>query len=62
MDVTFREDQMRTRKGDSPQNLIVLRNIALNILKNDLSKASLRQKRYRAALDDSFLLQLLSQI
>lgn len=62
MDVTFREDQMRTRKGDSAQNLIALRNIALNILKNDSSKGSLRQKRYRAALDDSFMLQLLSQI
>lgn len=62
MDVTFQEDQMRTRKGDSAQNLIALRNIALNILKKDPSKGSLRQKRYRAALDDSFLLQLLSQI
>jgi len=62
MDVTFQEDQMRTRKGDSAQNLIALRNIALNILKKDPSKGSLRQKRYRAALDDSFLLKLLSQI
>ena len=62
MDVTFQEDQMRTRKGDSPQNLIVLRNIALNILKQDSSKGSLRQKRYRAALDDTFLHKLLSQI
>ena len=62
MDVTFQEDQMRTRKGDSAQNLIALRNIALNILKKDPSKSSLRQKRYRAALDDDFLLKLLSQI
>ncbi len=62
MDLTFKEDQMRTRKGDSAQNLIALRNIALNILKKDLSKGSLRQKRYRAALDDAFLLKLLSQI
>ena len=62
MDVIFQEDQMRTRKGNSAQNLIVLRNIALNILKKDSSKASLRQKRYRAALDDAFLLKLLSQI
>ena len=53
---------MRTRKGNSAQNLIVLRNIALNILKKDSSKASLKQKRYRAALDEAFLLKLLSQI
>ncbi len=62
MDVTYKEDRMRTRKGDSAQNLIALRNISLNILKNDPSKGSLRQKRYRAALDDAFLLKLLSQI
>ena len=53
---------MRTRKDNSAQNLIALRNIALNILKKDRSKGSLRQKRYRAALDDAFLLKLLSQI
>jgi len=62
MDVTFNEDQMRTRQGNSPQNLIVLRNIALNILKQDTSKGSLRQKRYRAALDDTFLEKLLDKI
>ena len=61
MDVIFQEDQMRTRKGNSAENLIVLRNIALNILKKDTSRASLRQKRYRAALDDAFLLKLLSR-
>lgn len=60
MDVTFKEDQMRNRQGHSPQNLIVLRNIALNILKQDTSKGSLRQKRYRAGLDNSFLQQILS--
>jgi len=62
MDVTFNEDQMRTRQGNTPQNLIVLRYIALNILKQDNSKGSLRQKRYRAALDVSFLETLLSQV
>ncbi len=60
LDVTFREDESRIRKDNSPQNFAVLRHIALNILKRDASKGSLRQKRYRAALDDTFLLQLLS--
>ena len=62
MDVTFREDDMRIRKGNSAQNMIVLRNIALNIMKNDKSKGSLRQKRYKATLNDTFLLKLLSQV
>ena len=62
MDVIFQEDQMRARKGNSAENLIALRKISLNILKQDKSKGSLRQKRYRAALDDNFRLKLLSQI
>lgn len=62
LDVTFREDEARIRKENSPQNFAVLRHIALNILKQDGSKGSLKQKRYRAALDDEFLLQLLTQI
>lgn len=62
MDVTFREDDMRIRKDNSSQNMVVLRHIALNILKKDKSKGSLRQKRYKATLDDTFLLNLLEQI
>jgi predicted transposase YbfD/YdcC len=61
LDVTFREDDSRIRKDNSPQNFAVLRHIALNMLKRDPSKGSLKQKRYRAALDDSFLLKLLTQ-
>jgi len=62
LDVTFREDDSRIRSGDAPQNMAVLRTLALNILKRDTSKASLKQKRFRASLDDHFLLQLLEQI
>lgn len=62
MDVTFREDDMRIRQGDSSQNMVVLRHIALNILKKDKSKGSLKQKRYKATLDDTFLLKLLEQV
>ena len=62
LDVTFREGEARIRKDNSPQNLAVLRHIALNILKQDTSKGSLKQKRYSAALDDAFLFQLFAQI
>jgi predicted transposase YbfD/YdcC len=62
LDVTFREDDSRIRKNNGAQNMAALRNIALNILKQDPSKGSLKQKRYRAALDDTFLLKLLDQI
>lgn len=59
MDVTFREDISRIRTGNSPQNMAVLRHLALNILKKDASKGSLRNKRYKAALNTTFLEQLL---
>ena len=58
MDVTFREAESRIRHDNSSQNMVVLRHIALNILKKDKSKASLRQRRYEATL----LLKLLEQI
>jgi predicted transposase YbfD/YdcC len=61
LDVTFREDDSRVRKDNGPQNFTVLRQIALNMLKTDASKGSLRQKRYRAALEEDFLLQILTQ-
>ena len=61
LDVTFREDESRVRKDNAPQNFAVLRHIALNILKCDPSKGSLRQKRYQAALNEDFLFQVLSQ-
>jgi hypothetical protein len=42
--------------------MVVLRHIALNILKKDPSKGSLKQKRYKATLDDTFLLKLPEQV
>lgn len=62
MDVTFHEDESRIRQENSSQNMVVLRHIALNILKKDKSKGSLKQKRYKATLDDTFLLKLLAQL
>ena len=59
LDVTFGVDKSRIRMGNAPQNMAVLRHLALNIIKRDTSKGGIKQKRYRAALDDSFLLSLL---
>jgi predicted transposase YbfD/YdcC len=62
LDVIFKEDESRIRTGNAPQNFAILRQIALNILKNDKSKGSLKKKRFKAALEDSFLFKLLDQI
>lgn len=61
LDVIFAEDASRVRIGHAPQNFALLRRLAMNVLKQDTSKASLNQKRFRAALDDDFLFLLLSQ-
>lgn len=61
LDVTFNEDASRIRSGESAENMAALRAIAINLLKADGSKSSLRQKRLRAAVDNEFLLRLLTQ-
>jgi predicted transposase YbfD/YdcC len=62
LDVTFAEDDSRIRSGESAENMAVLRAVALNLLKQDTSNSSLRQKRFRAAMDNDFLLHLLTQV
>jgi predicted transposase YbfD/YdcC len=62
LDVTFHEDDSRIRSGDSPQNMALFRHLALNILKQDPSESSLKQKRFRAGLDEDYLLELLTRI
>lgn len=54
LDVTFKEDACRV-KGNAAQNFSHLRHIALNLLKADKSKGSIRGKRLRAGWDNEFL-------
>lgn len=54
LDVTFREDESRIRRGNAPHNVGVIRHVAMNLLKGEASKISVRKKRIRAALSDSF--------
>lgn len=62
LDVIFRQDQSRIRVGYADQNMAVLQQLALNIIKNDSSKGSIRTKRYKSALDTTFLDKILRQI
>jgi predicted transposase YbfD/YdcC len=59
LDVTFREDQSRLRKGHGPENFAVLRHIALNLLRQEPSPKSLPRKRLTCALDPAYLLKVL---
>jgi hypothetical protein len=56
------EDLARNRKDNGPKNLAVLRHIALNIIRNDKSKGSMRVKFKRAGWNDDFLAKLITQI
>jgi len=62
LDVTFDEDAARSRKDNAPQNLAVLRKLALNILRQHPEKASMKGKIKRAGWDDTFLLSLLAHM
>ena len=59
LDVAFNEDKCRMRKDNSGENFAVIRHIALNLLKQDKSKLSLKAKRHKCAYPDSFLHKIL---
>ena len=60
LDVVMNEDQQRTRLENGPNNLAVLRHMALNVIQTENSKGSLRGKLKRAAWDESYLRTLLA--
>lgn len=61
LDCTFAEDACRIRSFHSPRNFALLRRIALNALNREQSyKRSLRQKSKRAAMDNDYMIQVLS--
>ena len=61
LDVTMNEDQARNRLDNGPNNLAVLRHMALNILNAKKSKISNRRKIKRAGWNNAFLADLLAQ-
>jgi predicted transposase YbfD/YdcC len=60
LDVTFREDHSRIRKGHADANFSTLRKTALSMLKNETTnKVGVKNKRLSAGWDDDYLLQVL---
>ena len=62
LDVHFAEDGNRSRKDNAPENLAILRRLALNILRTHPDRASLRRKIKRAGWDNAFLIATLSHM
>jgi len=62
LDVVFDEDANRARKDNAPENLAILRRLALNIIRAHPANSSMRRKIKRAGWDDAFLLGMLGHM
>jgi predicted transposase YbfD/YdcC len=61
LDVVMNEDQARRRKDHGPENLALLRRLALNVARLEPSKGSIKGKRKRAGWNNAYLTQLVTQ-
>jgi predicted transposase YbfD/YdcC len=60
LDVTFSEDACRARTKNAPLNLSTLRKIALQKIGQMQDKKSFKKRRFKAALSDDYLLEVLA--
>jgi predicted transposase YbfD/YdcC len=61
LDIAFREDACRLRKDHAPENLAIIRHIALNLLRQDTtSKIGVKNRRLKAGWDLDYLESLLA--
>lgn len=61
LDVVFHDDLARLRSGSGPQNMAIVRHIAINLLRKPTDKHSLKVRRKRANLDPDYLETLIRQ-
>ena len=62
LDVVFHEDDARTRKNFAPQNLAVIRRIALDILRSHPDTRSIARKMKRASWSKGFFYELFAHM
>lgn len=62
LDTTFDEDRARNRKDHGPENLAILRKLALNVLQRSRQDISIRRKRKRSGWSDEFARSILGQM
>lgn len=61
LDVAFGEDQSRIRTGHAPENMNLIRKIALNLLaKEDSAKVGKKAKHLKAGWNNDYLLKILA--
>jgi predicted transposase YbfD/YdcC len=62
LDVRLAEDAHRSRKDNAPQNLALIRKLALNTLRQHPEKGSVKGRIKRAGWDDTFLRSLFAHM
>jgi predicted transposase YbfD/YdcC len=62
LDVGFDEDRARNRRDNGPENLAILRKLALNVLRSARPDISIRRKRKRSGWSDDFARSILGQM
>jgi len=63
LDVSFREDDSRIRKGNAPENIAIMRHMALNLLQKSKGKRdSIKQLRKASGWDNALLLRVLGNL
>ena len=62
LDVSFTEDDSRTRCGHAAANLGRLRRVELSLVKRTKTKGSIKTRRLKGDRDDNYLLQVLQEI
>jgi predicted transposase YbfD/YdcC len=60
LDVTFREDESRIRRGNAAENFSTLRRMALAMLKKEPTKKSIARKRKLCSWSPEFLIQVIT--
>lgn len=61
LDVAFNEDQSRVRKDHAPENLAVMRRIAINLLRKEkTAKGGIQAKRLQCAWNENYFFKVLS--
>jgi predicted transposase YbfD/YdcC len=61
LDVVFHDDLARPRTGHGPQNMAVVKHMALNLLNAAAKTDSLKTRRKRAGWDDDYLQAVISR-
>lgn len=61
LDVVFHDDLARLRSGHGPENMAVVKHMAMNLIRNPKDKHSLKNRRKLAALNPDYLENLVRQ-